>query len=352
MHRGALIGVVGGCVFASLLATSCVGDSSTGSDVGSDATAIDAIANDAGGDATSNDQFVGSDAGETDGGDAAAPLCDVGKAFAAPTMVTELEGTSFAYALRLSPDYLTGYFSMSTGGGPIMLYSSQRSSVTAPFGAAQLLSGIYSPASSGDINPSVTGDGLSLYFDTVLSTDAGGTGVHNIFLSTRPNTSATFGTPSTIQGVDDAVSGEVEPFIREDGQELYFHAPPAPALGVIYRSLKGSSGFGTPTLVSELNTSGEDSGQVTVTPDDLVVYFSSSRKDGGFKGGNDIWVASRTSTTEPFGQLANVGELNTPDYDYASFITRDRCTLYFTRRVIPLDGGVETRTIWKATKSP
>ena len=353
MHfsKGFGVGIAIAGVAATAVIAACVGDSSSGASTSPDAgSATDTgtvIANDGSlADAGSIDGNAPVDAG----GDAAQPMCNPTKPFSAPTMVTSLDVVGDEGTLRLSSDYLTGYYATTPAdGGPGMLYSAQRPSIGAPFGPSQLLAGIFTPGSSGDSHPSVSGDGLSLYFDQSVSVDAGGLGMITTYLASRANTSQTFGAPSTVQGVS-SETGANEPFIREDGQALYFTATGANAVPQIYRALKGPSGFATPTLVSELNTNaGED--LATVTPDDLVIYFNSFRTDGGAKGGYDIWVATRTSTAAPFGTPVNVSELNTADGDRPNFITRDRCTLYFHRSYAP-DGSAATRSIWVATKSP
>lgn len=65
-----------------------------------------------------------------------------------------------------------------------------------------------------------------------------------------------------------------------------------------------------------------------MTPDDLAIYFSSTRPGG--KGGQDVWVASRTSAASAFGTPVVVSEVNTTSDDVPSFITADRCTLYLS----------------------
>jgi hypothetical protein len=41
-------------------------------------------------------------------------------------------------------------------------------------------------------------------------------------------------------------------------------------------------------------------------------------------------MAQRASAMDPFSSLMNVTELNSPDSDLPSFVTSDRCTLYFS----------------------
>ena len=68
-------------------------------------------------------------------------------------------------------------------------------------------------------------------------------------------------------------------------------------------------------------------GHPTLSSDELIIYFAAERK-GGF-GGNDIWVAMRDNTTEPFKHPFNLGErINTPGNEVFPFLRYDT-TLYF-----------------------
>ena len=70
--------------------------------------------------------------------------------------------------------------------------------------------------------------------------------------------------------------------------------------------------WSTPTLADE---------------NELIMYFAAERK-GGF-GGNDIWVAMRDNTTEPFKHPFNLGErINTPGNEVFPFLRYDT-VLYF-----------------------
>ena len=68
-------------------------------------------------------------------------------------------------------------------------------------------------------------------------------------------------------------------------------------------------------------------GHPTLSSDERIMYFAAERK-GGF-GGNDIWVAMRDNTTEPFKHPFNLGErINTPGNEVFPFLRYDT-TLYF-----------------------
>ncbi len=192
-----------------------------------------------------------------------------------------------------------------------------------------------SVADAGDpVSPTITGDDKNLYFQTPTSFE----------VASRTSVQTAFGAPSLVLGISNFVSGN--PFVREDGQEMY-----GTIGNDIYRAMQGTSGFAAPTLVTELQVANVYQEAATVTPDDLVMYYASARADGGALGGEDIWVATRTSTGAPFGGFRNVAELNSTVDDKPTFITRDRCTIYFHRRGTS-DAGVQSEAIWVASKSP
>ena len=68
-------------------------------------------------------------------------------------------------------------------------------------------------------------------------------------------------------------------------------------------------------------------GQPTLSKDELTIIFSSDRK-GGY-GGNDLWMATRTSKNMPFGHPVNLGPLiNTKGDEVFPFLRGDTA-LYF-----------------------
>lgn len=66
----------------------------------------------------------------------------------------------------------------------------------------------------------------------------------------------------------------------------------------------------------------------TVTDDQLSLYFGSTRS--GSLGGDDVWVATRNSRTEPFGVAVRVDSIVT-GFDEGPFFTRDGLTGVLTQ---------------------
>jgi hypothetical protein len=289
---------------AALVVGACVGDSGTSTP-------------DAGGQAAQSSSDVGVDVAPTDAGADAATQCDVAKPFGSPQPVAGLES---ALSARLSPDYLTAYFSVAEEAG-IRAYSATRNSTSSAFGSRTAVL-----PSTLVRDPTVTGDGLSMLF--------WGNGADDVWLATRSSPDASFANPVAVSGVNTA-GEEAYPFVREDGKILYHTSPNGLA-----RSTNGGGGFATPTTITELKLGGIN-WYPAVTPDDLVIYWAANVPDAG-AGAFDVWVATRASVNDVFSGAHAVTELNTAATEKPNFITRDRCSLYFAR------GGV----VMVATKTP
>ena len=85
--------------------------------------------------------------------------------------------------------------------------------------------------------------------------------------------------------------------------------------------------FGPPTRFSVLNSVVTDAPS-GFSSDGLTLFFYSDRAGG--QGRNDIYMATRSGLTEPFGSGVNLGTgVNTPDADAEAVVSSDGFTLYF-----------------------
>ena len=66
----------------------------------------------------------------------------------------------------------------------------------------------------------------------------------------------------------------------------------------------------------------------SVTHDGLTLFFDSTR--GGGLGGPDIWVASRESTSDPFGAASTLQALNSGGFDARPSVSWDGTELFFS----------------------
>jgi hypothetical protein len=92
-----------------------------------------------------------------------------------------------------------------------------------------------------------------------------------------------------------------------------------------------------------VNSAFDDSGGA-LSKDGLALYFTSTRP-GGF-GGEDLWVAQRASTDDPFGFPSNLGALiNTEAADRNPSLSRDGHWLLFASA---RSGGFGNLDLWAA----
>lgn len=131
-------------------------------------------------------------------------------------------------------------------------------------------------------------------------------------------------------------SHEGSPDISADGMTLYFDAYNRPGgLGGwdIWMSDANSPhrDFSpAEPLPPPVNGWFDDSGPC-ISDDGLTLYFASNRLGGS--GDFDIWVATRQTTEDPWGQPINLGPtVNSPYYDNHPSISADGLTLYIDSR--------------------
>lgn len=87
--------------------------------------------------------------------------------------------------------------------------------------------------------------------------------------------------------------------------------------------------FGRPVALASLNTSASEE-SADLSADELTMYFSSSRPGG--IGSFDIYEATRSSTSEPFGSVVSVTGVNTSGEDRLPRVTADSLSLFATSK--------------------
>jgi hypothetical protein len=136
--------------------------------------------------------------------------------------------------------------------------------------------------SSSDFGPSISSDGLELYF---ASDRPGGYGSYDIWVSTRTTTNDIWTEPTNLGPVVNSADGETYPCLSDDGRLLLFNEPEDPA-----------------------------------TP----------KRPGGY-GGSDNWMTTRASVSAPWGTPVNLGPIvNSPSNDGQAVLSHDGFTLYFS----------------------
>jgi Tol biopolymer transport system component len=141
-------------------------------------------------------------------------------------------------------------------------------------------------SSSGEGFPNMSSDSLSLYFG---STRPGGYGGGDLWVATRKTTDDNWNTPVNLGPTVNSSSNDTSPSISTDGLTIYF-------------SDYGLSGF---------------------------EYGGSGFRPGGF-GQCDIWMATRATTNDDWGEPVNLGPtINSSSHDVTTCISIDGLSLYF-----------------------
>jgi hypothetical protein len=236
----------------------------------------------------------------------------------------------------VSPDALRLYFASTRpvgGFGDFDIYVSQRKSVNDPWGKPQNLGEAINTAYT-DATPSITPDGHWLYF---ISNRPGFCGLADIFVSYREDTEDDFawGAPSNLGCVINTERPEWGTNYFEDPETgaitLYFTSSNRPeGIGgwdIYMSSLDKDGSFGPGFLVRELSGSDDDF-LTSIRHDGLEMFVESTRPGGS--GGRDLWVSTRSSTSEKWSDPINLGGIvNSEANDGDPSLSFDGTTLYF-----------------------
>jgi len=209
---------------------------------------------------------------------------------------------------------------------------------------------VNSPYNEG--SQSISADGLTLYFDDFPSPRPGGVGGVDIWVMTRPTVSDPWGTPVNLGSVVNSGVRDAGPSISADGLALFLYSNRSGGYGGndiwVARRPTTSDPWGTPVnLGPPVNTS---SGECcpNISADGLSLFHGSGRPGGS--GGVDLWVTTRATVSDPWGMPVNLGPtVNSSSLDDTASISADGSTLYF---VSNRPGGIGNYDLWQVSISP
>lgn len=247
--------------------------------------------------------------------------------WSAPVNIETLPGSSTALnspavdgCASTSPDGLTLVFNTNRGGD-FDLYMAKRSSTSEGFGTpVRLPEPVNSPASDAC---ATIAPGNRLYFTSTREDP--GSDIYVTKLgpkgwSVPQNLGPNINTPNAL---DEAVAL----YEDENGNEVMLFSSRGDSGagdGNIYQSING----GPKSLVpGGVNSSASDN-RPSVTRDGLTIFFDSTRSGG--LGGPDLYYATRSSTSEPFGPAIHLGSLSSPGFDARAAISKDGSFMTFS----------------------
>ena len=119
---------------------------------------------------------------------------------------------------------------------------------------------------------------------------------------------------------------ETPTFYEDGGREVMIFSSRLPNgdAGKIYQSVDG----GPRTLVAGGPHSSASDNRPSVTHDGLTIFFDSTRT--GSLGGPDLYYATRTSTSQPFGPAVHMSALSSPGFDARPYVSWDGRMLSFS----------------------
>jgi hypothetical protein len=190
----------------------------------------------------------------------------------------------------------------------------------------------------------ISADGLELYID---STRPGGSGGEDIWVSKRKSKEDAWETPLNLGPIVNSSTHEYGAWISADGLELYYNSMRAGGFGkhdlyVTRRATKNDE-WGIPiNLGDQINGSNTEM-YPTTSDNGLWLIFSdhpeSTHRSGGF-GGGDMWMSTRATIYDPWGETINLGPVvNSSAWDGTPRISHDGSILYFTSTRLGGFGG-------------
>lgn len=246
--------------------------------------------------------------------------------WSAPANLESLPGSSSALntpavdgCASQSPDGLSLLFN-SNRTGNFELYLATRSSTSEGFGTPHLLPApVNSPASNEACGTIASGH--RIYFSSDRDDPA-----YDLYVtklgpdgwSDPENLGENINQPGLLE--------EAAAFYEDDGQEvmLFSIRQPSGAGGKIYQSING----GPASLVAGGPHSSASDNRPSVTRDGLTIFFDSTRAGG--LGGPDLYYATRSNISQPFGTAVHLQQLSSPAFDARAFISKDGSFLTFS----------------------
>ena len=198
-------------------------------------------------------------------------------------------------------------------------------------------------SSSWDILPSISTDGLSLF---IISDRPGGSGGLDLWVTTRETTDDDWGEPLNLGPIVNSSSSEWGVSISSDGLSLYFSRG---GVGVIWLTTRATTDddWGNPVNLGPTVNSSSDDFALDVSADDLSLYFTSNR--GGGYGAYDLWVTTRATKDDAWSPPVNLGStVNSSADDVAPGISADGLSLFFTSNRPGGSGGLD---LWVTTRA-
>jgi hypothetical protein len=270
-----------------------------------------------------------------------------------PTNLGPTVNSSYADSTpSISADGLWLYFSSKRSGEWADLWVTTRATVSDPWDPpAPLGSPINSPYT--DDTPSISADGLTLYFSSYRP-GPDWQGTMDIWKATRQTTDDKWAAPENLRPPINSSVLDWSPSISADELLLVFSSDRPGGIGKkgdlwMTRRSTTEDPWSEPVILEPPVISSSVEATPSISNDGLLLFFQSNRP-GGYGGEVDIWVAMRPTTEANWGTPVNLGPvINTWGLDGHPSISADGSTLYF---VSDRSGGHGALDLWQVSTTP
>jgi Tol biopolymer transport system component len=260
--------------------------------------------------------------------------------FGTPTNLgPTVNSSAGGFAPSISADVLELYFTSNRPGGQgdFDIWVTTRATTDDPWGTSVNL-GPTVNSSGGEGLPSISADGLTLYFSDYWGlVRPGGYGGYDIWVTTRATKDDEWGTPVNFGSIVNSSANDFTPSISADGLSLYFESGRPGGYGgddiwVTTRVTKQDP-WGEPVNLGPTVNSSAQEGGPSISADGRTLFFGGygfgATRPGGY-GGADLWVTTRATVSDPWGAPVNLGPTVNSSRDEATpKISADGQTLYF-----------------------
>jgi len=184
-----------------------------------------------------------------------------------------------------------------------------------------------------DGSPDIAADGLTLYFDSLRPDGAGS---WDIWFTRRETVDSEWGPSEPLGPSINSGYGESGPCISPDGLTLYFASNRPGGQGdydlwFATRKTTEDPWEEPVNLGPTVNSSAYDN-HPSISTDGRTLYFDSRRSGGS--GSDDLWVTTRATTNDPWGEPVNLGPtINTNNIDLSPNISSDGLAFFFDTRM-------------------
>jgi len=236
------------------------------------------------------------------------------------------------------------------------LYVSTRETTDDPWSVPVSLGPTVNSSGYIDGSASLSSDGLELYF----SSNRGGNGYQEIWVTTRDSKGADWSTPVNLGPPINTSGSNMTPWITPDGLELYFSSNrPGGSDNIdmwVSRRASTNDPWEIPVNLGPAVNSTVDDCFPCLSPDGLVLFFSDGDNPSflfrpGGHGQTDMWMTQRKSIADPWEVPVNLGpNMNTSHFESQPRISPDGSVMYFTSSRPGEIGGFSD--IWQAQILP